>query len=254
MGHIAWIPATSTTTMNAFLYFALVGASMAFPQQVAFKGYGAPTLQRAPAHDSASIEHHRLGGNFAYSTAESHAFAEVRPEISVLTHPVAETTHTHIPAPIATHQPDPIVRTHFAPQPIFKNIPTFGTQEIHGPVRTHQTISQPLVHETRTHTVQEVSQNFAPPLHQTVAHPVAVERTHVEHGVAHVPAVAHHVTAAVAPVAVAAAAPVAVAAAPAVAAVGYAGNVGHAGYAGYAGHVAAAPVGYAGHAAIGHHY
>merc|ERR1712215_253685 len=229
MGTLLGSCATSTTTMNAFLYFALVGANMAFPQQVAFKGHGAPTLVRAPAHDSASIEHHRLGGNFAYSTAESHAFAEVRPQISTLTHPVAETTHTHIPAPIATHQPDPIINTHYAPQPIFKNIPTFGTQQIHGPVRTHQTIEQPLIHETRTHTVQEVSQNFATPVHQTVAHPVAVEQTHVEHGIAHVPAVAHHVTpgVAVAHAGYAAGAPVAHAgyhAAAPVAAVGYSGH------------------------------
>merc|ERR1712215_180914 len=225
MGTLLGSCATSTTTMNAFLYFALVGANMAFPQQITFKGEGAPILQRAPAHDSASIEHHRLGGNFAYSTAESHAFAEVRPQISTLTHPVAETTHTHIPAPIATHQPDPIVNTHYAPQPIFKNIPTFGTQQIHGPVRTHQTIEQPLIHETRTHTVQEVSQSFATPVHQTVAHPVAVE-----HGVALAPAVAHVATAGYA------AAPVAHA--------GYA--AGHAGFAGY-GAAPHAAVGYAGH-------
>merc|ERR1712018_243019 len=96
----------------------------------------APYLVRAPAHDSASIEHHRLGGNFAYSTAEAHAFAEVTPQISTL---------THLPAPIATHQPAPIVKTTHVAQPIFKNIPTFGTQEIHGPIRTHQTVHQPLV-------------------------------------------------------------------------------------------------------------
>merc|ERR1711910_293673 len=159
---IAWSPATSTTTMNAFLSLTtLVAAAAARPQvagQVRVTGHGAPTLVRAPAHDSASIEHHRLGGNFAYSTAEAHAFAEVVPQISTLTHPVAEITHTHIPAPIATHQPAPIVKTHHVAQPIFKNIPTYGTQAITGPVRTHQTVHQPIVHETRTHTVQAVSQ------------------------------------------------------------------------------------------------
>merc|ERR1712066_1023421 len=134
----------------------------------------APYLVRAPAHDSASIEHHRLGGNFAYSTAEAHAFAEVTPQISTLTHPVAETTHTHIPAPIHTHQPAPIVKTHHVAQPIFKNIPTFGTQQIHGPVRTHQTITQPIAHETRTHTVQAVSQAVHTPVHEVRQVPVAV--------------------------------------------------------------------------------
>merc|ERR1712112_687471 len=119
------------------------------------KGHGVPTLVRAPAHDSASIEHHRLGGNFAYSTAEAHAFASVTPQISTLTHPVAETTHTHIPSPIAV--------------------------------------------------------------------PVSVERTHVQHGVAHVPTtvpVAGH----------------AVVGHAAVGAAGYAGIHPAAGFAGYAGH------------------
>merc|ERR1711902_244662 len=145
----------------------------------------APYLVRAPAHDSASIEHHRLGGNFAYSTAEAHAFAEVIPQISTLTHPVAETTHTHIPAPLATHQPAPIVKTHHVAQPIFKNVPTYGTQAITGPVRTH--------------TVQAVSQAVATPVH----------------AVSHVPVAAHVAAAPLAPAAYAHA-PVAVAAAPAV--------------------------------------
>ena len=201
--------------MNAFLYLsALVGASLAMPQ-IELTGHGVPTLVRAPAHDSASIEHHRLGGNFAYSTAEAHAYAQVTPQISTLTHPVAETTHTHIPSPIATHQPAPVIKTTHVAQPIFKNIPTFGTQEISGPVRTHQTIHQPLVHETRTHTVQEVAQHYSTPVHATVGVPHTVERTHVAQGVAHVPAVA------------AVAAPVA-----------------HAGYAGYAAHgIAGYPAG-----------
>merc|ERR1712180_459872 len=211
MGTLLGSPQRHTTTMNTFLYFsALVASSLAAPQQVTLKGHGVPTLVRAPAHDSASIEHHRLGGNFAYSTAEAHAFASVTPQISTLTHPVAETTHTHIPSPIAVHQPDPIVKTHHVAQPIFKNIPTFGTQEISGPVRTHQ-------------TVQEVSQAFATPLAQNVGVPVSVEQTHVAHGVAHVPTtvpVAGH----------------AVVGHTAVGHAGYAGIAPVAGYAGYAGH------------------
>jgi hypothetical protein len=120
-------------------------------------------LVRAPAHDSASIEHHRLGGNFAYSTAEAHAFASVTPQISTLTHPVAETTHTHIPAPIATHQPAPIVRTHHVAQPIFQDVPVHATVPVTGPIATHQTVHQPIVHETLTHSVQAVSHVAAAP-------------------------------------------------------------------------------------------
>merc|ERR1712012_894117 len=145
---------SATTNMNTFLFFSSLiafsrAATVAVAPAVAAVNAAplaaAPYLVRAPAHDSASIEHHRLGGNFAYSTAEAHAFAEVTPQISTLTHPVAETTHTHIPALIATHQPAPIVKTTHVAQPVFKNIPTFGTQDIHGPVATHQTISQPIV-------------------------------------------------------------------------------------------------------------
>merc|ERR1712226_520552 len=98
----------------------------------------------------------------------------VVPQISTLTHPVAETTRTHIPAPIHTHQPAPVIKTHHVAQPVFKNIPTFGTQQIHGPVRTHQTVSQPIVHETRTHTVQAVSQAVHTPVHEVRHVPVGV--------------------------------------------------------------------------------
>merc|ERR1711881_425185 len=117
------------------LYLTALVASCLGAPQITHKGVGVSTLVRAPAHDSASIEHYRLGGNFAYSTAESHAYASVTPQISTLTHPVAETTHTHTPSPIAVHQPAPIVKTPHVAQPVFKNIPTFGTQEISGPVR-----------------------------------------------------------------------------------------------------------------------
>merc|ERR1712243_247908 len=185
--------ASTTTTMNTFLFFSSLIAyasagTVAVAPAAAVVGNAAPYLVRAPAHDSASIEHHRLGGNFAYSTAEAHAFAEVIPQISTLTHPVAETTHTHIPAPIATHQPAPIVKTHHVAQPIFKNV------------------HQPIVHETRTHTVQAVSQAVATPVHALAEVPVAAY----------------------------AAAPVAHAAAP-VAHAGYAAAPAVAGYAGYAG-------------------
>merc|ERR1719312_1487939 len=199
------------TTMNTFLFFSSLIAyasagTVAVAPAAAVVGNAAPYLVRAPAHDSASIEHHRLGGNFAYSTAEAHAFASVTPQISTLTPPVAKTTHTHIPAPIATHQPAPIVKTHHVAQPIFQDVPTYGTQHITGPVRTHQTVHQPIVHETRTHTVQAVSQAVATPVHAVSHVPVA----------AHVAAPVATAAYAAAPVAHAAyaAAPIAHAAAP----------------------------------------
>merc|ERR1711936_792319 len=140
MGTLLGTSHHQNTTMNTFLFFTSLITYCTAGIAPAVVGHAAPYLVRAPAHDSASIEHHRLGGNFAYSTAEAHAFAEVVPQISTLTHPVAETTHTH--------QPAPIVRTTHVAQPVFKNIPTYGTQAIHGPVRTHQTVHQPIAHET----------------------------------------------------------------------------------------------------------
>ena len=180
-----------SSLLQTFLFFStLVAFTRGATVPVAAAPVAAaPYLVRAPAHDSASIEHHRLGGNFAYSTAEAHAFAEVVPQISTLTHPVAETTHTHIPAPIATHQPAPIVKTTHVAQPVFKNIPTFGTQTITGPVRTHQTITQPIVHETRTHSVQAVTQAHHTPVHAVRQVPVAVAQPAVAAVAA--PAVAH---------------------------------------------------------------
>merc|ERR1712027_203602 len=76
-------------------------------------------------------------------------------------------THSH------SFLPAPIVKTHHVAQPIFKNVPTYGTQHITGPVRTHQTVHQPIVHETRTHTVQSVSQAVATPVHAVAEVPVA---------------------------------------------------------------------------------
>merc|ERR1711931_534781 len=206
MGHCLGLATSTATTMNTFLFFSTLIAYCSASTTVV--GNAATYLVRAPAHDSASIEHHRLGGNFAYSTAEAHAYAEVIPQISTLTHPVAETT--------PTHQPAPIVKTHHVAQPIFKNVPTYGTQQITGPVRTHQTVHQPIVHETRTHTVQAVSQAVATPVHAVAHAPVAVAHA-APVAVAHAAPVAHAAYAH-APIAHAAFAhaPVAVAAAPAV--------------------------------------
>lgn len=64
---------------QTFVVFAgLLALASGMPQELVSSVPLAPTLVRAPAHDSASIESHRLGGNFAYAVAEAHAFAKVR--------------------------------------------------------------------------------------------------------------------------------------------------------------------------------
>merc|ERR1719367_1191374 len=115
--------------MNTFVVFAgllALAAGVPLPEEVAVEAVPAavptfnlaPTLIRAPAHDSASIESHRLGGNFAYAVAESHAYAQVTPQVSTLTHPVAETTYVHEPAPIAHVTPGAVTTTKHIPHPI----------------------------------------------------------------------------------------------------------------------------------------
>ncbi len=182
---------------QVFIVLSLAAVALARPQvSIAPVGEGASTLVRAPAHDSASIEHHRLGGNFAYATAEAHAFAKVTPQISRATFPVAETTYVHEPETIAKVVPAPIVNTHHAHKPVFGQEPVYGQQPVIGPVAKHTTVHQQVYKQK----------------HVTVQQPAPV----VEHRPA---VVAHQKHAYVAPVAKPA---VAYAAAPAIAAHGYA--------------------------------
>jgi len=75
--------------MKLFLLLALVAAA------------SATTLLRAPAHDSAIIQSHRFGGNFAYRTDEAHAYAAINPIIGTVRRPVG----------VSYHQGAPIVRS-----------------------------------------------------------------------------------------------------------------------------------------------
>ena len=61
---------------------------------------GPAALVRAPSFDSAIIKSDRLGGNFAYSTAESHAYAAISPVVQNVVSPVGVSyTATPIAAP-----------------------------------------------------------------------------------------------------------------------------------------------------------
>merc|ERR1712018_934532 len=151
----------SQLTMNTFVVFAgllalAAGAPMPEAEEVAVAAAPialAPTLIRAPAHDSASIESHRLGGNFAYAVAEAHAFAQVTPQLSTITHPVAETTVVHEPSPIAHVTPGQVITTKHIPQPIIEQRPILAQE----PVIATKTVAHPTfkkVH-TVTHTVAQ---------------------------------------------------------------------------------------------------
>merc|ERR1739838_146806 len=99
-----------TTNMNSIaiiLSLAAVSSASIIPFAVP-----ASVAVRAPSHDSAIIQSHRLGGNFAYRTDEAHAYAVQTPVLGQRT----------IPVGVSYHQGTPIVKTttdyvsHLAPQ------------------------------------------------------------------------------------------------------------------------------------------
>ncbi|KAK9508057.1 hypothetical protein O3M35_007803 [Rhynocoris fuscipes] len=55
----------------------------------------ATSLVRTPHLDSAIIKSERLGGNFAYSTVEGHAYAAISPVVSEIATPVAVSYAAH---------------------------------------------------------------------------------------------------------------------------------------------------------------
>merc|ERR1719211_84724 len=177
--------------MNTFVVFAgllALAAGSPIPEEEAVAvaapavvAAGPPTLIRAPAHDSASIESHRLGGNFAYAVAEAHAFAQVTPQLSTITHPVAETTVVHEPSPIAHVTPGQVITTKHIPQPIIEQRPILAQE----PVIATKTIAHPTFQKVRTvshHVVQPavVAQPAAYAYPAPVAHPVAAVAAPVE--------------------------------------------------------------------------
>jgi len=211
------------------VFSCLLAASQASVLPLAGLPAGLPVagthLVRAPAHDSASIANHRLGGNFAYAVQTAEAFAQVTPKIAHQTIPVAEHTHVHQPAAIRTIQPAPIITKTFSASPVLAEQPVFGQQAVIGPVATEVKVHQP-IYKTRTyHKTHQVV--------NTIAQPAVAVGT-----VAHVAHAAPAIAAVAAPAVGAIAAPaVGAIAAPAVGAYGL--GLGAAGL-GYAGHLGGA--------------
>merc|ERR1712212_886813 len=119
-----------TTNMNSIaiiLCLAAVASASVIPLAVP-----ASVAVRAPSHDSAIIQSHRLGGNFAYRTDEAHAYAVQTPVLGQRTVPVG----------VSYHQGTPIVKTttdyvsHFVPQT--------GIATYQAPA---QVVSQPIVQQ-----------------------------------------------------------------------------------------------------------
>merc|ERR1711942_628759 len=119
-----------TTIMNPIgllVSLAALGSASVIPLAVP-----ASVAVRAPSHDSAIIQSHRLGGNFHYRFDEAHAYAVQTPVLGQRTVPIG----------VSYHQGAPIVQTttdyvsHFVPQT--------GIATYQAPA---QVIAQPIVHQ-----------------------------------------------------------------------------------------------------------
>merc|ERR1711872_829225 len=119
---------TSTTTMNPIgllVSLAAVASAGVVPLAVP-----ASVAVRAPAHDSAIIQSHRLGGNFAYRTDEAHAYAVQTPVLGQRTVPVG----------VSYHQGTPIVKT--TTDYVSHLVPQHGIATYQAPA---QVVSQPII-------------------------------------------------------------------------------------------------------------
>merc|ERR1711934_24394 len=181
---------TTSSKMNTFIavFSCLLAASQA--QVLPLAPIAGKTLVRAPAHDSASIAHHRLGGNFAYAIQTAEAFAEVTPKIAHQTIPIAEHTHVHQPAAIRTIQPAPIITKTFSASPVLAEQPVFGQEAVIGPVATEVTYKQP-IYKTRTYTqTHQVAHAIAQPA-VAVGHATYAAAPALATGAIAAPALAH---------------------------------------------------------------
>merc|ERR1711934_1003738 len=181
---------TTSSKMNTFIavFSCLLAASQA--QVLPLAPIAGKTLVRAPAHDSASIAHHRLGGNFAYAIQTAEAFAEVTPKIAHQTIPIAEHTHVHQPAAIRTIQPAPIITKTFSASPVLAEQPVFGQEAVIGPVATEVTYKQP-IYKTRTYTqTHQVAHAIAQPA-VAVGHATYAAAPALAPGAIAAPALAH---------------------------------------------------------------
>merc|ERR1712042_178571 len=95
-------------------------------------GVPASVAVRAPSHDSAIIQSHRLGGNFAYRTDEAHAYAVQTPVLGQRT----------IPVGVSYHQGTPIVKT--TTDYVNHLVPQTGIATYQAPA---QVIAQPIVQQ-----------------------------------------------------------------------------------------------------------
>merc|ERR1712127_723998 len=108
----------------------------------------ATTVVRAPSHDSAIIRSDRLGGNFAYSVQEGHAYAAVTPVVQHVSTPVAvsyEAPAVRVAAPAAYGYPYAYGAPLAAPA-VALEAPKYEVKTVETPKFEFKTIETPAVH------------------------------------------------------------------------------------------------------------
>ncbi|KAF2356698.1 hypothetical protein FHG87_012546 [Trinorchestia longiramus] len=148
----------TTNTMNtvAVILAVVVGCATA---EVAVQGPS--TIVRVPEHDSAIIQSHRLGGNFAYSTHEAHAYGVQTPIIK----------QRVVPKGVTYHQGQPIVKTYTSF--VKQQVPQYGVVHTKHSVPTVQYATGQQVVTSRVSTPVQYVAGAAPI--QYAAHPVSVQ-------------------------------------------------------------------------------
>ncbi|ODN03545.1 hypothetical protein Ocin01_03132 [Orchesella cincta] len=104
----------------------------------------ATVIARAPALDSAVIKSDRLGGNFAYSVSEAHAYTATQPIIQHVAQPVA----VSYSAPQVVQQvvAAPAVRTVAVAQPVaYAHQQVVAQQLVAAPAYRTVSIAQPTI-------------------------------------------------------------------------------------------------------------
>ncbi|KAK7865374.1 hypothetical protein R5R35_001862 [Gryllus longicercus] len=92
------------------------------------------TLVRTPSLDSAVIQSDRLGGNFAYSSVEGHAYAAITPVVQNVVQPVGVSYTAHqVPVGVAISSPAQLVAPAPAPAVFAGPAPAVFAGPVAGP-------------------------------------------------------------------------------------------------------------------------
>lgn len=104
------------------------------------------TLLRTPQYDSAYIQSDRFGGNFAYSTAEGHAYQQLSPVYRNVIRPVAYSYPLNS-YPFVYHAPQPLILPQLQQLPQYQQLPQLPQLSPFQPIPTIQYVEPKPIEE-----------------------------------------------------------------------------------------------------------